>query len=84
MMTDEPIPFLTAMRNEQRRDMRELASRMAGLTTEMKGLRDEMRDMRGRLNDVIERQVTQGDLESIHFELNRFIDRMDALERPSA
>jgi hypothetical protein len=76
-MTDEPTQILAA---SLRRDMRELAFRMTGLTTAMEGMRDEMRDMRGRLNDVIAQQVTKGDLEVIHFELNRFIDRLDAIE----
>ncbi len=83
-MADDPEHvtdrILTAMRNEHRTDMRELAYRMLGLTTAMEGVRDELRDIRGRLNDVIARQVTQGDLGVIHFELNRFIDRLDALE----
>lgn len=79
-MPDDPIPFLTAMRNEQRRDIRELASSMARLTSEMSGMRDQIRDMQGRLNDVIASQVTKGDLDSIHFELNRFIDRLNALD----
>jgi len=76
-MTDGPIQILAA---SMRRDVRELAFRMAGLTTAMEGMRDEVRDMRGRLNDVIAQQVMKGDLEVIHFELNRFIDRLDAPE----
>ena len=79
-MTDE----LQILASSLRRDMRELAFRMTGLTTAMEGLRDEVRDMRGRLNDVIAQQVTSGDLEVIHFELNRFINRLDALERRDA
>jgi hypothetical protein len=72
--------ILTAMRNEHRRDMRELAHQMIGLTTEMKGLREEMRDIKGRLEDVVRLQVTKGDLDVIHFELNRFAERLDARE----
>jgi len=88
-MADEPHQvtdrILTAMRDEHRRGMRELAHQMLGLTTEMRGLRDDMRDVQGRLNDMIALQVTRGDLDVIHFELNRFIERLDAveMERPA-
>ncbi len=64
--------------------MRELVHQMLGLTTEMKGLREEMRDMQGRIGDMMKLQVTQGDLGVIHFELNRFVDRLDALEAQRA
>ncbi len=60
--------------------MRELAFRMAQFATEMAGMRDEVRDVKARLEDVIRLQMTKGDLDVIHFELDRFVDRMDALE----
>jgi hypothetical protein len=75
--------ILTAMRNEHRTDMRVLASNMAGLTRAMEAMREQMRDVQGRLNDVIALQVTKGDLEAIHFELNRFVERLEAIEPPA-
>jgi hypothetical protein len=83
-MADEPrdaIPeTLRKIRDEHRTGMRELTHRMIGLVSAMEGMREQIRDIQGRLTDVIDRQVTTGDLGAIHFELNRFAERLDALE----
>jgi hypothetical protein len=78
-MIDQPevtTPILTAIR----RDMRDLAFGMSKVTTSVQAMQEQIRDMQARLNDVLALQVTKGDLDVVHFELDRLIKRLDAHE----